>query len=110
MNPTIGRIVHYILTTHDQEHGCGSTGATVAAVVVAVHNSTCVNLRLFTDGPGAPPHRRNVCQGPAMPGSWSWPPQAPSSSDAPAKPKADKPPKTGDPAPAADGIATSPIK
>lgn len=106
MNPTIGRIVHYVLTSHDQEHGCGSAGATVAAVVVAVHNSTCVNLRLFTDGPGALPHRRSVCQGTA-PGSWSWPPQAPSSSDA--KPKAaDKPPK-GD-APVADGIATSPIK
>lgn len=75
MTPTIGRLVHY-RPSHE--------GAEVRpAIIVKVHNATCVNLHVFggliagQDGvveeQGAFP--TSVVESPTAPRSWFWPPQ-----------------------------------
>jgi hypothetical protein len=81
MKPTIGRIVHYVLDLEKNP---------VAAIITAVWNDTCVNLRLFYDGSNSAPQtpRRSVdgwaewvtsrtldeSEKPAV-GTWHWPPK-----------------------------------
>lgn len=85
MKPTIGRIVHVFVPPD------WNGGSDVApAIITRVHSDTCVNLRVFYDGPGhAGPERRDwltsyllfgtreeaAPEGDA-PGHAFWPPQA----------------------------------
>jgi hypothetical protein len=70
MQPSIGRIVHYV--TAADKH--------VAAIVTAVWTDTCVNLRLFHDGSNTD-DGQNVGEwvtsrslnDSAQPGTWHWP-------------------------------------
>lgn len=55
MKPTIGRIVHYVLSEHDGVHkGDGpyrsAEGQIASAIITAVWGDTCVNLQVILDG------------------------------------------------------------
>lgn len=62
MEPTIGRIVHYN----------AEDGDIYPAIILRVHNSTCVNLEVFGEPPCKYP--TSVKQGDEM-SSWQWPPR-----------------------------------
>jgi hypothetical protein len=62
MKPTIGRIVIY--TLYDGFEPC-------PAVIVRVWSDTCVNLKVFIDGP-QDMWVTSVCEG-TGPRSWHWP-------------------------------------
>ncbi len=64
--PSVGRIVHYY-------ENCQGELEERAAIVVRVHNLTCVNLTVF-DGEGYGRAEISVCQG-MGPGEWNWPPR-----------------------------------
>lgn len=104
MKPTIGRIVHYVLSKHDGVHDGAfpsyrcAEGEIVSAIVTAVWSDTCVNLQVILDGsnhgydqrrhPDRPGGFENV---PAtmrwvtsagysewhQPRTWHWPPREP---------------------------------
>ncbi len=65
-SPSVGRIVHYY-------ENCQGELEERAAIVVRVHNVTCVNLTVF-DGEGYGRAEISVCQG-MGPGEWNWPPR-----------------------------------
>lgn len=72
MKPSIGRIVHYILTM---------TGPVVAAIITDVHEEGIVNLRLFfnmhdAELQGQDAFRFGVVHSeiPVF-GTWHWPPK-----------------------------------
>lgn len=92
--PSIGRIVHYVLTAGDAEavnkaraasvravrgvpqldgHAVGE-GQHVAAIVVAVHSETCVSLQVFLPG-NDQLFQSSVQAGVhyGEPGTWHWP-------------------------------------
>lgn len=78
MNPTIGRIVVYKLTTHDldairaQGSNNPNNGALEApAVVVRVFGENCVNLRVLVDGKESL-WATSRLQGDGE-GQWQWP-------------------------------------
>lgn len=76
-NPTVGRIVHYVLP--DQH----VRGTIRPAMIVRVWSATMVNLQVFTDGTNdrldagstvAPVWRTSVSEDPeGKPGTWHWP-------------------------------------
>ena len=68
--PSIGRIVHYGIET---QSGAGPV-AWNAAIIVRVHNATCVNLKVFEDNYGTIPFKTSVCLGEGA-GEWRWPPR-----------------------------------
>lgn len=77
--PSVGRIVHYQPGDHElaamSEGGNPiESGTWLAAVVVRVWSDTCVNLRVFTDGPSTP----WVTSATLGDGeyNWRWPPRA----------------------------------
>lgn len=103
MKPTIGRIVHYVLSQSDDVHTGeqfyrNAEGQIVPAIVVAVWSESCVNLVVFLDGynhghdkvrnpdkPGGFEHvaavnrwvtSRTYSES-GQPGTWHWPPQQP---------------------------------
>lgn len=50
MKPTVGRIVMYVLSENDQlTHECGTN--VLPAMIVKVWSDTCVNLKVFNNGP-----------------------------------------------------------
>ncbi len=62
--PSKGRIVLYT----------DADGDTAPAIITAVHNATCVNLRVFTDDSEPPAHLTSVGMGsPEEKGFWCWP-------------------------------------
>lgn len=65
MEPTIGRIVHYI----DNE------GNTLPAIVVKVHNRTCVDLQVFKQSTDGSYLATSVCEDPtdSRACTWRWP-------------------------------------
>jgi hypothetical protein len=82
MNPTVGRIVHYVLTEDDVEGLQGnhsSIGAHRPALVIAVYPTGC-NLSVTLDGPNDSPSDNvathlwagTVPEG-TEPGTWHWP-------------------------------------
>jgi hypothetical protein len=79
MKPTIGRTVifHCDPYTDQQLHGSGQPGNGIScspdlpAVVVHVWSETCVNLKVFTDGPDDI-WVTSVTEGTGM-RQWSWP-------------------------------------
>lgn len=90
MKPTVGRIVHYRMSTEDAErvrtqlkadnplallgqYELPVAGQAYAAVVTAAADSPVVNLRVFLDGPFeffAPSRAEG-----ATPGTWCWMPR-----------------------------------
>jgi hypothetical protein len=72
--PTIGRIVHYVMTDE-------AAGKIRPAIVVAVVDATTLNLQVFSDGEndggnhrGNVRHRTLVAHDAAgAPGTWHWP-------------------------------------
>lgn len=75
MKPSIGRIVHYVVNV--------GNARPVAAIITAVWNDTCVNLRLFQDGSNTDPQTFSEwvtsrsfdeSETPAQ-GTWHWPPK-----------------------------------
>lgn len=91
MQPTVGRIVHYVLSEGDEQllHGrhaaeLGRTlnaphrGQTYAAMIVNVFpGAACANLQVFLDG-GATywATSRSQASDEQLEGRWSWPPRA----------------------------------
>lgn len=77
--PSVGRIVHYKLASHDkpEDFNFMRLGESVAAVIVRVWSTnglcTC-NLKLLHDGPEPALWRTSVEMG-DEPGQWSWPPR-----------------------------------
>ena len=69
MTPTIGRTVLYRVAPGDR-YLRGSD--VLPAVIVRVHDSACVNLRVEPDRPGYSVWKERVVFG-AGPGQWSWP-------------------------------------
>ena len=71
MNPTVGRIVHFI----EREYGVGGkeTSHVVPAIIAEVHSPTLVDLRLLGR---SNTYLTNVTQGDGEPGKWIWPPRA----------------------------------
>jgi len=69
MQPTIGRIVHYL--SHD------APPQTRAAIITRVHTERCVDLCIFspTSGPYAMTSVVTTGDGEPFPGCWTWPPR-----------------------------------
>jgi len=80
MKPTIGRIVIYKLTTalkeQLRENNKGewlvNIQDTLPAMIVAVWNDTCVNLKVFVDGHIKDLWITSAVQG-DQEGQWNWP-------------------------------------
>jgi hypothetical protein len=73
MPPSVGRIVHY---------RPAAPGAAVRpAIILKVHNDTCVNLDVFwgsepiTEGDSQGRHPTSVLFSETEPRSWFWPPK-----------------------------------
>lgn len=74
MKPSIGRIVHFIVTPGENP---------VAAIVTAVWSDVCVNLRIFQDGSNTQPTQFSEWvtsasfDDSAVPQvrTWHWPPK-----------------------------------
>lgn len=89
MTATIGRIVHYTLTSTDAEliknteaykggHNCNpvSEGQAYPAMVVAVFgNGEHANLKVFLDGGGGAEYWATSRPEGDAPGTWAWPPR-----------------------------------
>lgn len=77
--PTVGRIVRYRVSPDEHERATGYEpgGDSIIewpAIVTAVHNDTCVNLRVFSDGP-KDLHLTSKTLGEEV-GEWHWPPRS----------------------------------
>ncbi len=80
MKPTIGRIVIYKTTAEQKdnmeqllkEYNISNIKEELPAIIVAVHNVTCVNLKVFQDGNGSDIWVRSAIQG-DQEGQWNWP-------------------------------------
>lgn len=72
MTPTIGRIVHYNVAATDRYLRGSESDKVLPAVIVRVHDSTCVNLRVEPDREGYTVWRERVMLG-TGPGQWCWP-------------------------------------
>jgi hypothetical protein len=77
MKPSIGRIVHYVLTAEDSPHHPGDHRP---AIVVRVWSEDCVNLRVFCDGGNDRPDGQDLWitsatldASAAAGGTWHWP-------------------------------------
>lgn len=75
--PSVGRIVHYVLSESESSPELKNNNATVLpAVIVRVWSETCVNLKVSVDG-----HQVDVWKTSVLfseepkPGFWSWPPR-----------------------------------
>jgi hypothetical protein len=70
--PFIGETVIYKPTSTDAIHfrNWKDSEGGLPAVVVKVHNATCVNLKVIDDGPGDG-WKTSVVQG-DEPGKWNW--------------------------------------
>lgn len=70
-SPSIGRIVHYFPGPEEVVNDRGI----MPAMITAVHNENCVNLKIFVDGQGQELWRSSVVQ--KAPGydtrCWDWP-------------------------------------
>jgi len=71
MKPSIGRLVHYFPTINEN-YG----NSPVTALITHVWSDTCVNLKLFADGPGVMDGFKtsvNNLHSDNSAGSWNWP-------------------------------------
>lgn len=71
--PSVGRIVHYHVGAFDgpeMRHN-HTEEEDLPAVIVRVWSDTCVNLKVFTDGP-TDVWKTSVLLG-DKPGEWGWP-------------------------------------
>lgn len=50
MNPSIGRIVHFVPGFHEHDTGVVPPGGHYAAIITHVHSASCVNLQVFPKG------------------------------------------------------------
>lgn len=69
MKPTIGRIVIYNTKEKDP---ILSSEPQFPAIIIKVHNSNTVDLKVFGNGPYSCIYRPNITQG-DEPGEWNWP-------------------------------------
>lgn len=80
MNPSIGRVVHYVLSIEDGTNP-PNVGQHRPAFIVRVWNEDCVQLQVFTDGKNDRPDGENgiwvtsVVQDEEekKPRTWHWP-------------------------------------
>jgi hypothetical protein len=77
MKPSVGRIVHYQT----------QAGNTLPAMIVKVHNDTCVNLHVFQDSNEPGRWMTSVVQG-TGPITWAWPVITPEKTPVPEAPAA----------------------
>ena len=73
--PSVGRVVHYQVAGHDSDDIRYNYAKILPAIIVRVWSDTCVNLKVFTDGPNDG-WKTSVVLG-NEPGQWSWPPYVP---------------------------------
>ena len=82
--PSIGRIVHYVLTDADASAingtarpcNAASAGQVYPALVVRTFGGTAVNLQVFIDGGFSHWATSRPQSAEGTPGAWHWPPRA----------------------------------
>ena len=80
MKPTIGRIVIYNTTENEREAmrlentsgGCNVQNK-LPAIIVAVWNDTCVNLKVIADGQSLSDFWKTSATQGDQDGQWNWP-------------------------------------
>ena len=78
--PTVGRIVHYVLSTQDGTNSA-NVGHHRAPMIVRVWSDDCVQLQVFTDGPNDRPDGTGLIwvtsvsfnDTEKLPRTWHWP-------------------------------------
>jgi len=67
----LGRTVFYRVSENDNDNMKYNHASILPAIVVAVWNKHCVNLRVFTDSPGPLEWKTSIMHG-GQPGQWDF--------------------------------------